>query len=171
MQLRLRLPSVTAKAMAVNSSGLLANNTALSGQVQRTREELKIAHLTIEKLQVEVAYLRRMKYGSSSEQLEHKQLQLDGAAPAEDAQEAQQGESNVASLEQARQKKRQPNGKRAGLRELPDHLPRRTVVHTAHAGCECDACGGAMREIGQDVCEVLDYEPGSFHVVRHVRPK
>jgi transposase len=29
----------------------------------------------------------------------------------------------------------------------------------------------ALREIGQDISEVLDYEPGSFHVVRHVRPK
>jgi transposase len=28
-----------------------------------------------------------------------------------------------------------------------------------------------LREIGQDVSEVLDYEPGSFHVVRHVRPR
>lgn len=157
--------------MSVNSSELLASNAALSGQVQRTREELKIAHLTIEKLQVEVAYLRRMKYGSSSEQLEHKQLQLDGTAPAEDAAQTQQPESNVALLEEARKKKRQANSKRAGLRELPDHLPRRTVMHTAQAGCECAACGGAMREIGQDVSEVLDYEPGSFHVVRHVRPK
>jgi transposase len=157
--------------MPVNASELLASNAALSGQVQRTREELKIAQLTIEKLQVEVAYLRRMKYGSSSEQLEHKQLQLDGTAPAEDAPQTQQGESNVASLDEARKKKRQPTGKRAGLRELPDHLPRRTVVHTAQAGCECDACGSTLREIGQDVCEVLDYEPGSFHVVRHVRPK
>jgi transposase len=166
----LRLRGMTAKVMSVNSSELLASNAALSGEVQRTREQLKIAHLTIEKLQVEVAYLRRMKYGSSSEQLEHKQLQLDGTAPAEGTQ-TQQPESNVASLDEARKKKRQAKGKRAGLRVLPDHLPRRTVVLTAQAGCECAECGSAMREIGQDVCEVLDYEPGSFHVVRHVRPK
>ena len=30
---------------------------------------------------------------------------------------------------------------------------------------------GRPGEIGQDVSEVLDYEPGTFHVVRHVRPK
>jgi transposase len=171
VQLPLRLRGVAAKVMSVKSSELLASNAALSGEVQRTREELKIAQLTIEKLKVEVAYLRRMKYGSSSEQLEHKQLHLDGTAPTESAEQTQPHESNVASLEEARKKKRQAKSKRAGLRELPDHLPRRTVVHTAQAGCECAACGGAMREIGQDVSEVLDYEPGSFHVVRHVRPK
>lgn len=38
-------------------------------------------------------------------------------------------------------------------------------------GCGCTACGGGLREIGQDVSEVLDYEPGTFHVVRHVRPR
>jgi transposase len=48
-------------------------------------------------------------------------------------------------------------------------------VHAAPSGhdggCDCQACGRALREIGQDVAEVLDYEPGSFHVVRHVRPR
>jgi len=57
---------------------LLASNTALSGEVLRTQEALKIALRTIDKLKVEVAYLRRMKYGRSSEQLEHAQLELVG---------------------------------------------------------------------------------------------
>jgi transposase len=163
----LRLRGMTAKVMSVNSSELLASNAALSGEVQRTREQLKIAQLTIEKLQVEVAYLRRMKYGSSSEQLEHQQLSSMAPRPPR----ARSRRSSASPLEDARKKKRHANSKRAGLRELPDHLPRRTVMHTAQAGCECAACGGALREIGQDVCEVLDYEPGSFHVARHVRPK
>ena len=46
-------------------------NAELGVQVQPFQEELKIAQLTIEKLKVEVAYLRRMKYGRSSERLEH----------------------------------------------------------------------------------------------------
>lgn len=37
--------------------------------------------------------------------------------------------------------------------------------------CGCPACGLASREIGQDINEVLDYERGSFHLVRHLRPK
>jgi transposase len=77
--------------------------------------------------------------------------------------------SNVTSIERAR-KKRQKR-QRTGVRDLPEHLPRRTVVHTPQSGCDCEACGRGLREIGQDVSEVLDYEPGSFHVVRHVRPK
>ena len=62
----------------MTSQELLAANAALSGEVQRSQEALKIALLTVEKLKVEVAYLRRMKYGRSSEQLEHAQLELVG---------------------------------------------------------------------------------------------
>jgi len=155
---------------------LVASNAALSGEVRRSHEALKIAQLTIDKMKVELAYLRRMKYGRSSEKLEHAQLELVGgqvAQPAVDSPDevgADDGlKSNVTSLEQER-KKREPKT-RPGLRELPEHLPRRTVVHTPQGGCGCTACGGGLREIGQDVSEVLDYEPGTFHVVRHVRPK
>jgi transposase len=52
---------------------------------------------------------------------------------------------------------------------LPDHLPREEVVHSAaHA---CPSCGGALRRIGEDVTETLDYVPGRFKVIRHIREK
>ena len=76
---------MTLTIMPMTFEELLASNAALSGQVQRSQEALRIALLTIDKLKVELAYLRRMKYGRSSEQLEHAQLELVGgqvAAPA-----------------------------------------------------------------------------------------
>ena len=156
----------------MNLDEALNHNAELGAQVHRFQQELRVAELTIEKLKVEVAYLRRMKYGSSSERLDHAQLELiDGqAAPA--AQTENPGANNVASLDEHRRKR--SNQHRPNLRNLPAHLPRRTVVHQppGHlAHCGCPACGLALREIGQDISEVLDYEPGSFHVVRHVRPK
>ncbi|MDO8775747.1 MAG: IS66 family transposase zinc-finger binding domain-containing protein [Burkholderiaceae bacterium] len=167
---------MTRTVMDMTFEELLAGNAALSGEVQRSQEALKIALLTIDKLKVEVAYLRRMKYGRSSEQLEHAQLELVGGqvaqpagAPTLNTEAEGQDKSNVTSIEQGR-KKRQAK-QRPGLRELPEHLPRRTVVHTPQGGCTCETCGSGLREIGQDISEVLDYEPGSFHVVRHVRPK
>ncbi|MBB4843174.1 hypothetical protein HNP55_001693 [Paucibacter oligotrophus] len=154
----------------MTSEDLLANNVALSGEVRRAQESLKIALLTIDKLKIELAYLRRMKYGRSSEQLEHAQLELVGGmvvVPIPDPV------SNVTSIEAGR--KTRQDKVRPGLREFPEHLPRRTVVHAPPSGpdggCDCRACGRALREIGQDFSEVLDYEPGSFHVVRHVRPR
>ena len=166
----------TGKVMAMTFADLVAKNTALRGEVERSHEALKIAQLTIDKMKVELTYLRRMKYGRSSEKLEHAQLELVGGqvAPPVVEPDAESGaddglKSNVTSLDKER-KKREPKT-RPGLRELPAHLPRRTVVHTPDSGCDCSACGSGLREIGQDVSEVLDYEPGTFHVVRHVRPK
>lgn len=164
------------KVTAMTFAELVTSNAALRGEVRRSHEALKIAQLTIDKMKVELAYLRRMKYGRSSEKLEHAQLELVGGQiaqpvvePPADADSDDGLKSNVTSLEKER-KKREPKT-RPGLRELPAHLPRRTVVHTPLGGCGCTACGGGLREIGQDVSEVLDYEPGTFHVVRHVRPK
>ncbi len=167
---------VTGKVMAMTFADLVADNAALSGEVKRSHEALKIAQLTIDRMLVELAYLRRMKYGRSSERLDHPQLELVGGQVAQPVVDASSGggaadglKSNVTSLDTER-KKREPKT-RPGLRELPAHLPRRTVVHTPLGGCGCTSCGAGLREIGQDVSEVLDYEPGSFHVVRHVRPK
>ncbi|HYM54246.1 MAG TPA: IS66 family transposase, partial [Solirubrobacteraceae bacterium] len=55
-------------------------------------------------------------------------------------------------------------------RAFPEHLPRETIVHTP-SSCECPDCGAAMRQLGEDVSELLDYMPGYFKVIRHVRPK
>ncbi len=52
---------------------------------------------------------------------------------------------------------------------LPASLPRDIVEHAAP--CACPQCGGALRLLGEDVTEVLDYVPGAFRVIRHVRPK
>ena len=163
--------------MLMTPDQLLASHTSLTGEVRHTQEALKIALLTIDKLKVELAYLRRMKYGRSSEQLEHAKLDLVGGqiaplfvdANAGDAANAQPETSNVISIQEARSKRQVKP--RPGLRELPAHLPRRTVIHPPQGSCSCEACGNGLREIGQDVSEVLDYEPGSFHVVRHVRPR
>ncbi len=39
-----------------------------------------------------------------------------------------------------------------------------------HPGpCACPSCGGKLRRIGSDVTETLDYVPGRFKVIRHVR--
>jgi transposase len=54
-------------------------------------------------------------------------------------------------------------------RPLPEHLPREEVFHPAP--CTCPTCGGALCKIGADMTETLDYMPGRFKVVRHVRDK
>ena len=61
---------------------------------------------------------------------------------------------------------------------MPDHLPREVAEHAAPDACPAQialrfrcACGGSLRLLSEDVTEVLDWVPGRFRVVRHVRPK
>lgn len=116
----------------------------------------------IERLKLQLARLQRAQFGRRSEKLDPDQLalQLDAVAEALAAAEADQPAAAEA--------KRPPSATR-GRKPLPAHLPRREERHDI--GCSCAGCGGAMQRIGEDVTEMLDYEPARFVVIRHVRAK
>ena len=100
----------------------------------------------------------------SSEKLDAAITQLELALEdLEEEQGAQEAATPAAEPPDA------PGHARPARRPLPDHLPRHVVEHAT--ACECPACGGTLRRLGEDVTEVLDYVPASFRVVRHVRPK
>ena len=52
---------------------------------------------------------------------------------------------------------------------LPAEFPR-TLIHHEPENTQC-TCGCALKRIGEDVSEKLDYTPGVFNVERHVRGK
>jgi DNA repair exonuclease SbcCD ATPase subunit len=128
--------------------------------------ENEIAHLKLL-----IAKLQRMQFGRKSEkltqQIEQLELRLEElqATPAENApQELLSAEAS--SPEAASPAVPQKPARRA----LPDHLPRRTHRHEPKESA-CPDCGGALRKLGEDISEMLEYVPASFYVVRHVRPK
>ncbi len=122
----------------------------LTGALAQRDAALKTAYLTIDKLKLELSYLRRMQYGRSSEKLDHDgQLELmdSGMVPAPAANDP--AAPTVPSA--ADSSKKRSAKSRAGSRELPAHLPRQTIVHNPEGGCNCAACGSGLRVIGQDV--------------------
>ena len=118
----------------------------------------------IEHLKLLIAKLRRLQFGRSSEKLDAKIGQLELLVEELEAnrasREARTPEAPGAKPEQKERPARRP---------LPEHLPRETVEHVP--ACTCPECGAAMRKIGEDVAEMLEYVPGNFKVIRHVRPK
>ena len=52
---------------------------------------------------------------------------------------------------------------------LPAEFPR-TLIHHESENTQC-TCGCALKRIGEDVSEKLDYTPGVFSIERHVRGK
>ena len=136
---------------------------AAQAELAASRAELTTTRLEIEKLKVALARLRRLEFGRSSEKLDRAiaqlELQLEEVEAAEGTRLAQAPPTVAKAGERARPIRR----------PLPEHLPREDVVHAP--ACVCPNCGGAMRKLGEDVTEVLEYVPARFKVVRHVRPK
>ena len=55
---------------------------------------------------------------------------------------------------------------------LPPGLPRVDIAHEPGSTvCTTPGCGCALKRIGEDVSEKLDYTPGVFTVERHIRGK
>lgn len=127
---------------------------------------LKTKSLEIEKLKVQLMRLRRMQFGRSSEKLAREIAQLELALEELEASAAAQGEPPAAAANATPALRPQTKPAR---RALPSHLPREDVVHSSPSACP--ACGGEVRALGEDSSEVLEYVPGHFKIIRHVRPK
>jgi transposase len=161
--------SLATAELPADPAALRAFALACQGELQAAQTAVQLKALEIEKLRFQIARLRRMQFGRSSEritrQIEQLELQLEeletGAAEDVARAEASQPEAPAPVREKP---KRKP---------LPDHLPRQEVLHQPEGdgACICPACGGGMGKLGEDVTEVLDYVPGHFQVIRHVRPK
>ena len=134
---------------------------SLAGENAGLTADLKANALKIAQLEARIAKLRRMRFGQSSEKLarEIEQLELELDELHED--EGVRATARPAAVQVLLE--------RPVRRPLPEHLPRQEEVH--EPSCICPNCGGAMRRLGEDVTEVLEYVPASFKVIRHVRPK
>lgn len=148
---------------------------ALQNLIDELEQRLARQDIHIEALKAEVIRLRRWRFGRSAETLDPAmapELPLAGAeAPVAVAVTADTtiDAPRVPRLVSVDA----PHGTRLArrpVRALPPELPRVVRVH-APASCSCPDCGGALRALGEDVSEQLDYVPGYFQVIRHVRPK
>ncbi|MCX2864871.1 IS66 family transposase zinc-finger binding domain-containing protein [Paucibacter sp. PLA-PC-4] len=136
--------------------------------IEARDSEVALLKLMVDKLKLQLLRRLRSEFGTSSEQLDAQINLIDiGATPAPLAAVAP-AKTNAANAPEID-------------RSLPAHLPREAQVHrpdttaahhdTAGQRCGCSACGGRLRQIGQDVSEQLEYVPSHFKVIRHVRPK
>lgn len=118
----------------------------------------------IEKLIHEIAQLKRLKFAKRSEQMNPEQASLlddliDTDIAAIEA-ELQALQTVLAPTEKKQKPKRTA---------LPAEFPR-TLIHHEPDNTHCP-CGCALKRIGEDVSEKLDYTPGVFTVERHIRGK
>ena len=122
--------------------------------------EVKAQAVLIEKLRHQLAGHRAHRYGASAETAEQLQLALETSELAAAAMTAKLRLPDVEDVAKDKPVRR----------PIPDHVPR-MEVELSPARDDCASCGGALRRVGEDVTEELEYVPGRFVVNRIVRPR
>ena len=120
--------------------------------------EVKSQAMLIEKLRHQLATHRSHRFGSSSETIEQLQLALEAS------------EISVAKMTAKLKLPDEDEKDKPKRRPIPDHIPRQEIELTT-GDDDCAHCGGALRRLGEDVTEELEYVPGRFIVNRIVRPR
>jgi len=132
----------------------------LKALVTLLASELKNRDLKIADLQHRLAGLNRHRFGSTSESLDQLRLALENEEIAVAAVEPASPEATRSEPGVKAKSRRKP---------LPDQLERNETVIAP--GAACAQCGGALKTLGEDVTEELEYVPGRFVVNRFVRPR
>jgi transposase len=148
----------------LNADQLREFAARLMSELTQTRREVSLKQLRIDQLTHEMAILKRWKFAARSEQLHGEQRHL--------FEETAQADLEAIGLELEalrRADEKAPPREQPKRASLPAHLPRTEIRHEPDS-TTC-ACGCAMKRIGEDVSEKLDYTPGVFSVERHVRGK
>lgn len=146
---------------------------AAQSAAQSSATEIRWRDAKIEKLTLELAHLRRMKFGVKSEANGEGSRDLFAETQAADiaACEARLAEMQAAAdMGPHLPKAEKPKREGAGRQPLPDHLPRVLHRHEPES-CTCEQCGQARVAIGEDITEKLAIIPAQFFVERHVYPK
>jgi transposase len=141
---------------------------ALRALILAQHEQLISREREIEHLQLLLAKLHRMQFGRKSEKLQRQIEQLElRLEELESHRSEKEGNATESAPVIAASN---PAAEKPTRRALPDHLPRQTRRHDPKETV-CPQCQGALRTLGEDVSEMLEYVPASFVVIRQVRPK
>lgn len=156
-----QLPPEQLRALAAQ---LMQRVESLDQKVETMGKKIHRDQTLIEKLTHEIARLKRFKFAKRSEQLSPDQVSLlDDLIDTDIA--AIEAELEALKPARASTEVRQKPKRTA----LPPQFPR-TLIHHEPDNSHCQ-CGCALKRIGEDVSEKLDYTPGVFTVERHIRGK
>ena len=139
----------------------------LMASFQSFLSEAKRDKLKIQALTLELAHLKRIRFGTRSETLGAQQLDIFAESVDEDIGSIR-AELDASETDESATPRtpRQPSGRQP----LPSHLPRIEFRHEPES-CQCGACGHNLVKIGEDISEQLDVTPAVFTVHRHIRPQ
>jgi len=154
---------ITVPHAGFSTPGKDARIVELEAALATARADISARDILIDTLRVQIARLKRMQFGQSSEKLDIQITQLELAL------EELEAEAIVAD---ARRPEPTLAQRSSPVRALPDHLPREEQrIEPEQGSCACPDCGGALRPLVQDSDEMLDAVPVQWRVIRTIRPK
>ena len=162
-------PRIDMTRLPPEAAALIAR---LQQQVQSQAREIAWRDAKLEKVNFELARLKRWKFGAKTETMTAQQRALfqDTLAEDEASLQAQLAELQRGLPETPKTPKAPP--RRPRRQALPEHLERVEHRHEpADTTCQNTECGRPMQRIGEDVSEKLDIVPAKFFVHRHIYGK
>jgi transposase len=141
--------------------------------IERKDRDIAWRDAKLEKVNFELARLKRWKFGAKTEAMSAEQRRLFEETLAEDeaSLQAQLERLREEAAAQAPAKPKTPP-RRPRREALPAHLRRVEHHHEPeNTTCTTPQCGAPMTRIGEDVSERLDIVPAEFFVHRHIYGK
>jgi transposase len=142
------------------------------GEIERKDREIAWRDAKLEKVNFELARLKRWKFGARTETMTAEQRRLFEDTLAEDEASLR---AQLAALQAGLpETPKPPKAARAKPRRqpLPEHLERVEHRHEPEdTTCPTPACGQPMQRVGEDISEKLDIIPAKFFVHRHIYGK
>jgi transposase len=141
-------------------------------EIERKDREIAWRDARLEKVNFELARLKRWKFGAQTEAMTAQQRALFAETMIEDEASLQ---AQLAALQA--KLPAMPSAPKAAPRQprrqaLPEHLQRVEHRHEpADTTCPNEGCGRAMQRVGEDTSEKLDIIPAQFFVHRHIYGK
>ena len=142
-------------------------------QIEELTKKLRSNQLSMNMLQHQVEQLLRRVYGRRSEKLDPNQLMFDNLI-LEAFEQPSPPVPPELPVEEKPERKRPRTAKRRhpGRIPIPEHLERvEIVLDIPEEDKVCPETGKALKKIGEEVSEILEYRPGKLIVNVYKRPK
>jgi transposase len=155
--------------MDVEPQKLPGDLKACHALIAQLAQELDVRDRKVRQLQHQLEQLLRWRYGQKSERVDENQMFFEAMAMVS-AAAAPETDSEPPASAPATAPAATRHGH--GRRRLPANLPRTRIVYDVPAEQRhCPHCAEALRHIGEEICERLEYVPAALTVIQEVCQK
>lgn len=155
--------------MAQKIATLEAENIQLREALKESNETIKTLSARLDIIDQRAAARARRQFVTSSERASVSDTLVESEAPITEDVQFDEAEHTSSTM---KEEEKPPRKKSVGRTPFSDDLPRQEIIlepeafaHLAHSELN------AFRRIGEDVLEVLDYQPGVLKVKRYILRK